>query len=106
MMPVSPKSWGYVYIVRTLERYKIGWSSDLKTLKKRLNRLHLMNGYGIEPVLIIRSRRAHRIERDMHEAYQSQSTHGEWFCLRDDDITAIQNRHHRNIFTAEELKVW
>jgi len=87
-------------------RCKIGWSSDLKTLKKRLNRLHMMNGYGIEPVLIIRSRRAHKIETEMHEAYQEQSTHGEWFCLNEDDIEAIKKRHHHQIFTAQELKVW
>ena len=105
-MPVSPKSWGYVYIVRTMQRYKIGWSGDLKTLRRRLNRLHMMNGYGIDPVLIIRSRRAHRIETELQKLYATKHHHGEWYCLNEDDIEAIRGKYHREIFTAQELEVW
>lgn len=104
-MPPKAKSWGYVYIVRSLEHFKIGWSSNLKTLKSRLNRLRLMNAYNIEPVFIIRSRRAHKIERELHEFFSDKRLHGEWFCLDEKDKKTIATKYHRGIYTLKELGI-
>lgn len=92
-MPVKPKSWGYVYIVRSIDRCKIGYSGDLKTLRRRLRRLQLMNAYGIEVVMVIRSRVAHKVEVDLHDHYADQRVNGEWFELTDDDIDDLHTSY-------------
>ena len=104
-MTARNKSWRYVYIIQSLERYKIGWSGDLKTIQRRFNRLNLMNAYGITLVLIIRSRRSHKIKSELHNQFADKRIHGEWFCLDQSDLDIIREQHFRNIYSANELGI-
>lgn len=97
------KTWGYVYIVRSLERYKIGWTGDLRTLTNRLNRLHLMNAYGVECEFVIKSRRAWQIEKDLHQRFEKQRIHGEWFDLKPEQVTTVKWKYFRDAYALSEL---
>ena len=44
-MPAPKKSWGYIYIIRSLDRFKIGYAGNLKTLEKRLIQLRNLNAF-------------------------------------------------------------
>jgi hypothetical protein len=101
-MVVAAKSWGYIYIVRSLERYKIGYSGNLRTIKHRLTILNKLNAYGIEPVLILRSRRAHNLEVELHTFYEDKRVNGEWFSLTANDIEQIKRKYLKELFEIFE----
>ena len=97
-MPVQPKSWGYIYIIRSLNRYKIGYTGNLKTMERRLAVLSTLNAYGIDKVLILRSRRAHNLEVQLHRQFQHIRVNGEWFELTLEDVECIKQRYTKELF--------
>ena len=103
-MPAPAKTWGYVYILRSLERYKIGYTGNLQTMKRRIIILGNMNAYGAEPVLILRSRRAHNLEVELHKQYAPVRVNGEWFELTPDDIWCIQQKYLKELFEVYPFK--
>lgn len=92
------KSWGYVYILRCVDRFKIGYAGNLKTLSNRIRRLQTLNAYDVTPVLYLRSRRAHNLELELHRNYQDKKIHHEWFNLDESDISEIKNNYQNNLF--------
>jgi hypothetical protein len=101
----SQKTWGYVFVVRSFARFKIGWTGDLKTLQARLRRLHNLNAYGIEVMFVIRSRRSFQIERLLQQQFDEQRTHGEWFELTDEQVANLEADYRRDIFYPDELSI-
>lgn len=104
-MTPSTKSWGYVYLVRSHNRIKIGWTGNLKTLQSRLRRLHTLNAYGIELLFVIRSRRSYAIEAQLHSLFDHVRAHGEWFTLTTNDIATIEGAYRRQILYPDEVKI-
>jgi hypothetical protein len=103
-MPAPAKSWGYVYILRSLQRYKIGYTGNLRTMKRRITILSNLNAYGAEPVLILRSRRAHTLEVEIHRTFASVRVNGEWFELTPEDVECITQRYTKELFEIFPFK--
>lgn len=91
------RTWGYVYIVRSLDRYKIGLSSNLRTLKRRLDEMNTLNAYGIEQIMLIQTRRPESVEKKLHTQFNDRRVNGEWFELTEDDLNSIQTDYRRHI---------
>lgn len=75
-------SYGYVYIIKVDQYYKIGQTSNLK---KRIGEYtKLMR----EPEVIINVRCYYHkeIEKDLHKMFEDKRSNGEWFILSDKDL--------------------
>ena len=75
-------SYGYVYIIKVDQYYKIGQTANLK---KRIGEYtKLMK----EPEIIINAKCHYykEIEKDLHKMFEDKRSNGEWFILSDEDL--------------------
>ena len=96
----APYGWyGYVYLLKCGEMYKIGYS--LKP-RKRLKQFRTGSPHPIEVVHTIRTAHYKQIEKQLHWKFGSSRRMGEWFSLTDEDVTYIQSLD-QNGFTPEQV---
>lgn len=77
---------GYVYLMRSGDRHKIGITSDID---RRLAQIGKQSPYPMEVVHTIRSPYPKSVETRLHELYKRARVHGEWFAFSDDDIPGV-----------------
>jgi hypothetical protein len=77
---------GKVYLIANEEwtQFKIGIST--KQLDKRINALKTGNGSEISLIKSFETNHHRKVEKWMHNKYQSKRLVGEWFALSDDDV--------------------
>jgi hypothetical protein len=84
------KPSGYVYLVKSGRRYKIGQTSNHW---QRKSELHKQTSEGIIEVHTIAAiDDAPGIEKYWHERFKEKRLHGEWFDLSAEDIRAFKRR--------------
>ena len=89
--------FGYVYIIKVDQYYKIGQTTNLK---KRIGEYtKLMK----EPKVIINvpCKNYIDIEKELHEMYADKNTNGEWFLLSNEDIKNAVNYLNLRIVESE-----
>ena len=82
---------GKVYLIANEEwtQFKIGIST--RELDKRINTLKTGNGSEISLVKSFDTIHHRKVEKWMHNKYNSKRLVGEWFALGDDDIINLFN---------------
>lgn len=81
---------GYVYLVKSGRRYKIGQTSNHW---QRKSELHKQTAEGITEIHTIAAiDDAPGIEKYWHERFKEKRQHGEWFDLSAEDISAFKKR--------------
>ena len=81
---------GYVYLVKSGSRYKIGCSENHW---RRKSELHKQTPEGITEIHTISAiDDPVGIERYWHERFKDKRLHGEWFDLSPEDISAFKKR--------------
>ncbi len=90
-IPISKKidHSGYVYLIKS-ERgmYKIGRS---KGPKGRIKTLEVKLPFEIEPICLIPTQNANRLEKQLHYRFESKRIDGEWFALTEEDVQYIKS---------------
>lgn len=79
---------GYVYLMHSHHRYKIGLSKDVS------GRLRTIRAQSPVPVVLIHTIPTDdmpRAERFLHKLYAARRKHFEWFQLRARDVALIRN---------------
>lgn len=82
------KDWGYVYIVRSGSRYKIGYTAG--SVQQRLSTLQIGSPGRIVLVCSIPSPDPKRLERDLQTLFQERHTRGEWYALTGKDVKVLK----------------
>ncbi len=87
--PISKGANSGVYLFRCGDFCKIGVSNDIM---KRLQQLRTSNPVHIEHVHTIHCAKDDmlRLEKYLHERYNSKRVRGEWFSLSDEDVAEIR----------------
>jgi hypothetical protein len=81
---------GYIYLVKSGRRYKIGQTSNHW---QRKSELHKQTSEGISEIHTITAiDDASGIEKYWHERFKDKRRHGEWFDLSAEDIAAFKKR--------------
>lgn len=91
------RTWGYIYIIRSLHRYKIGLSWDLQTLENLIRRLNNMNAFGVKEIMVLHTRRPLSLETELHRLFAAKRVHYEWFELDADDLALIQQKYVKEL---------
>ena len=90
MSSEKPKASGYVYLVKSGRRYKIGFTSNHW---QRKSEIHKQTSEGIEEIHTIAAiDDPAGIEKYWHERFGAKRLHGEWFDLSPEDISAFKKR--------------
>lgn len=74
---------GYIYILKSLDLYKIGKSKDGE---QRIKGYKTYNPHGIEVVLIARVKFYEHLEKKIHKIFDKKRITGEWFRLDKKDV--------------------
>lgn len=90
--------YGYVYLLKCGDHYKIGQS---KKPRKRLKQLRTGSPLPIRVIHTLRTSYYREIERDLHRRFADKRAEGEWFLLADDDVAHIKSLDRRG-WTPEE----
>ena len=77
---------GYIYIVYSIGRYKIGFSI---TPQKRVRQIQ--SPYPVDLICIIQTDDMLSLENKLHARFDHARKHGEWFELSDEDIDEIKH---------------
>ena len=72
----------YLYIIRSNEKYKIGYSSNWKKRSKSY-KTHLPE-YKL--IYLLKSVNSFDLENDLHLMFENKRVQGEWFSLCESDI--------------------
>lgn len=94
-------NWGYVYLMKGRERIKIGISGNLTTLKRREQRLNTISEYGVERLLLLRTRSPKNLESALHRKYAHKRVNGEWFALSSEDVRDIFNDNLKDVYESK-----
>lgn len=85
---------GYIYVIKSLNLYKIGRSSDSK---KRIKLYKTYNPHGIETVFAVRVRKHRKCEKYLHSLFKhKRMPKSEWFFLDEWDLLSIETTLHEN----------
>jgi len=76
---------GYVYIIKSSNLYKIGYSSNWKKRKQSYD----THNPEYKLVFLYKGNNAFKVESYLHKKYYSKNINGEWFNLLDSDIIDI-----------------
>lgn len=87
------KETGHIYILKSLDCYKIGKS---KNYKKRLSHYVTHNPHGITEIICERVRQYSLLEKKLHMRFKDKKVSGEWFRLSNEELgeainTIIEN---------------
>lgn len=82
----NQKSPGYIYIVYSIGRYKIGLSTNPQ---RRIG--EIQSPYPVELICIIQTDDMLSLERQLHNQFDHARKHGEWFELSDADLDKIKH---------------
>jgi hypothetical protein len=78
---------GSVYLLRCHNRYKIGISRQLET---RVNQLcNIQSPYPVELLHHVTGTDYRAFEKQLHDKYQSDRVHGEWFSLDSEQVESL-----------------
>ena len=77
---------GYIYIVYSIGRYKIGLTTRPQ---KRIR--EIQSPYPVDLICIIQTDNMLSLENALHERFDHARKHGEWFELSDEDIEEIKH---------------
>lgn len=77
---------GYVYLIRSGERYKIGVSRNPRQRQQTLAR---QSPFPLEHVHEVQSLRYREIEAELHRVFSMERVHGEWFDFLEDEIPDV-----------------
>ena len=81
---------GYIYLFESISEYqvlyKIGFTKNKNTLKKRVKQLQTGNPNKIKMVEFFGSEHGRKLETTLHNIYSSKRLEGEWFELDDYDV--------------------
>jgi len=80
--------YGYVYLLKCGEYYKIGYS---KKPYRRAKKLRTATPYPIEVVFTLRTPHYKHAEKTLHYRYRDKRRNGEWFELSVDDVAEIMS---------------
>ena len=70
------------------KRYKIGYTK--REVYKRLKELKTSNSANLEIELVIESKWATKIEKELHRRFKDFKINGEWFNLNEEDMETIR----------------
>lgn len=79
-------TWGGVYLVKCLDRYKIGKAQNIRF---RVSALATAAPYDLEYIHGIQTRQATELERQLHNRFAAKRVRGEWFELSAEDVSYI-----------------
>ena len=77
---------GYIYIVYSIGRYKIGLTTRPQ---KRIR--EIQSPYPVDLICIIQTNDMLSLENALHDRFDHARKHGEWFELSDEDIEEIKH---------------
>jgi hypothetical protein len=81
---------GYIYLFKSISEhenlYKIGYTKNKNTLKKRVKQLQTGNPNKIKMVNYFESYHGRKIETTLHNIYSTRRLEGEWFDLDEYDV--------------------
>jgi len=81
---------GYIYLFESVSEYetlyKIGFTKNKNTLKKRVKQLQTGNPNKIKMVNFFNSEHGRKIETTLHNLYSTKRLEGEWFKLEPYDV--------------------
>lgn len=78
---------GYVYVVESGGRFKIGISENPKT---RIQALRTGSPYGIHEIALIKTTRYRELESELHTLFADRRMKGEWFALTPADVAYLK----------------
>lgn len=79
--------WGYVYVIRCGDLYKIGKTTDIA---KRIKQLQTSAPQALELVCWLLQGYMTDAESNYHSVYRDKRVSGEWFALTNEDVAYIQ----------------
>lgn len=85
----APNATGYVYLMRSGKRYKIG---KTESLEKRFAGLSAQVPHELIQIHAIRTDDPSGIEAYWHNRFKAKRRHNEWFELSSEDIAAFKRR--------------
>lgn len=81
---------GYIYLFESVSEYeklyKIGYTKNKQTLKKRIKQLQTGNPNKIKMVDFFKSYHGRKVETTLHNIYSTRRLEGEWFKLDEYDV--------------------
>lgn len=80
--------YGYVYLLKCGNHYKIGQSKKPRT---RLKQLRTGSPHPIEVVHTLRTPHFRQVEQMLHRRFASKRGEGEWFLLSEEDVGHIKS---------------
>lgn len=80
--------YGYIYIVKAGELFKIGFS---KTPRKRFRSFRTGSPVPLEIVFTMKTPYYKMVEKVLHDHFALKRVHGEWFALTDRDIAYVKS---------------
>jgi hypothetical protein len=82
---------GLVYFIKVINtnRFKIGYTNQ--TMDKRLSGLQVGCPYELVPHRAIKCSDPNKLEKYLHDCFQTKKVRGEWFDLTDDEVDQIAN---------------
>lgn len=82
---------GYIYLLESSNEdgtiYKIGYTKG--NVQKRIEKLQTGNGYPIKEVTHFETKYNQKLERAIHNRYNSCRLSGEWFKLNIEDVASF-----------------
>jgi len=87
--------------------YKIGITR--RNVSKRLKELKTGNAAELTIVEVFESKWAFKIESNLHASYQTHNVRGEWFSLKNEDVTNFIKRCqmiHDNFEILNKSNTW
>lgn len=85
----APSDVGYVYLMKSGKRYKIGYT---ETLEKRFAGLSAQVPHELIQIHAIRTDDPSGIEAYWHRRFKDKQRHNEWFELSAEDVAAFKKR--------------
>lgn len=96
-IPANKIRPGYVYVLESGGRYKIGQTKDFEVRFKTLGKA---SPYPVNVISTTKVRDMTQAERHLHDIFFGKRINGEWFNLDEADLTSIQ--HYLKPFTDAE----
>lgn len=86
---------GYIYLIEAVgdydTKYKIGFSKNDETLKRRLKAIQTGNPNKCSICEKFNSEHGRKVETSLHNLYSNKRKEGEWFELELSDVTNFMN---------------
>lgn len=95
---VEEFTFGYVYLFKCNEFYKIGMTSDVW---KRYQAVQNGIPYEVDIVEFFGCSNPNREEKSLHKRFKAKRHRGEWFKLEEDDIVIFKEKKRKWIEKAK-----